>query len=293
MTTWARSLADDAAAIVQLLDLRAAPCRELGCYQPRIIRDGDRLVFDVGATHLVRLDCLLLGLAAIPEARSEAEAADEDSEDPPRLGVQVVVELVGTGSRRTLSACSRPKHLRPGGAGSGRWCSSILVPYRRHEVLQDAAGGWSVPPQTCAAVLLDTSTAADLHSDGGDDDIGAGFDGSRQSYLLVDRVFEVTLRFAGGALALYHAELFGDLLELPPELANGSSSADFSLGCIGRGTLRCEEPYYLEELQLLRHLGLLDRGLERKLAEQEGYADWDPEDGDEDAVDEYGEDDEW
>lgn len=248
-TAWARSLSDEAftgevgAPVMQLLDLAlepySGPYGPQGCFQPYVLRDGDRMIFDLGPGRWLHLHTIVLGLAVIEGGNDE-------------LRFQIATAgSAAEGCARRSSAARR---------------FSCLVRYRKHALEPHPKGGRSVaPPQLCTTVMLDMGAAAAAPSNAIADP-------------LVDQIFAMTLHVPNRApVGLYHAELFGELLSPPPELlgmggATGATSSGSStrppFSCAHRGGLsavRCQEPRYLEELQLLEQLGLLDRGMKRQM----------------------------
>merc|ERR1712241_871800 len=86
------------------------------------------------------------------------------------------------------------------GAAAASFCDvSASVKYREHYFSADPAGGWTMPPQTCSVVTI---TSQDTCAP------------------LVGRMFAATCNISNkSTLAIYHAELFGRLLEAPPDFA--------------------------------------------------------------------------
>jgi len=221
-TQWARSLSREQ-AVAQVLALPSSPWSHeaggigpKGCYQPNTLRDGDRLVFDVGPGRFLQLRGLALGLSAM-------ERADEE--------VRLQLEVAGG------PKAGAPLEL------SGK------VRHREHGFAADSAGGWTMAPQTCSVLLLEVEGSP-----------------------LVARMFAVSCKVpTGGTLGLYHAELFGRLLEAPAELQAACGSAK-SFAFDHTSSLHCcqsQDRFYPEELAFLRPYGLLDPALEGELEELE------------------------
>mmetsp|Transcript_15180 Transcript_15180/g.43382 ORF Transcript_15180/g.43382 Transcript_15180/m.43382 type:complete len:473 (-) Transcript_15180:40-1458(-) len=227
-TAWACSLSKEQ-GIAQVLCLPSAPVSpesargQRGYFRPNVLRDGDRLVFDVGQSRFVHVECLVLGLAAM-------EGKDE----------QVRIRLEASGDDGARPACEATGRVR----------------HREHCVESDAHGGWTMAPQTCSVLQVKA------------DGVGEP---------LVGRVFAAKCEVVGGGtLGLYHAELFGYLLEAPPEMRSSKEpAAPFAFD--HRSTLHCsqsQDRFYPEELDFLRSFGLLDATMEQELDEL-GWDDYD------------------
>jgi len=72
-------------------------------------------------------------------------------------------------------------------------------------------------------------------------------------------------------LAIYHAELFGRLLEAPADFAAAhGTTKPFAIDLVSKlHCVQCQDRYYPEELGFLRSFGLLDPALEQELDELE------------------------
>lgn len=221
-TKWARVLSKEQ-AVAQVLGLPLHPwsagcsAGPKGCFQPNVLRDGDRLIFDVGRRRFLHLEGLVLGLTAM----------ERDEE--------VSVRLEVAGNSESKSSCETSRQIR----------------YREHAFAEDSAGGWTMAPQTCSALVVDVKNA---------------------SSPLVGRMFAVTCTIAGGGtLGFYHAELFGRCFEAPAGFKAAEGTAKpFAFDHIS--TLHCcqsQDCFYPEELGFLRSFGLLDPALQQELDELE------------------------
>eukprot|EP00746_Dinoflagellata_sp_MGD_P011494 gnl/MRDRNA2_/MRDRNA2_124123_c0_seq1.p1 gnl/MRDRNA2_/MRDRNA2_124123_c0~~gnl/MRDRNA2_/MRDRNA2_124123_c0_seq1.p1 ORF type:complete len:313 (-),score=58.86 gnl/MRDRNA2_/MRDRNA2_124123_c0_seq1:194-1000(-) len=159
-----------------------------GHYCPRLLKPGDRLVIDVGANRLLRLDRVILGLSLM-----------EKSHDASSVSVSVSVESVGgersdvnrlgymEGAGQVTYRKHKPRKLRfmPG--------TNIYVTSHQEEEAR----------QTCSLIAVDASTSGPL----------------------VGQLFAITVHWPNISkfsywtdLALYHLDVFGSLLHVPSEV---------------------------------------------------------------------------
>jgi len=125
---WAKSLSEEQ-AVTQVLSLASKPWSPRdsamgpkGCFQPNVLRDGDRLVFDVGPGRFLVLEALVLCISAMEQEEH-------------------ITVRVRAGNIKGAAAASLPDVRAP-------------VRYRDHYFSADPAGGWTMPPQTCSVVVI-------------------------------------------------------------------------------------------------------------------------------------------